>query len=613
MKDFKDDVSKLPEEPGIYLMKDKDDKLIYVGKAKSLKNRVRSYFQSTQNMQAKVSAMVEHIDHFDYIVVKNEVEALVLESNFIKEHAPHYNILLRDDKQYPYIKVTDEKYPRILKVRRVENDGGKYFGPYPNAFAVNDVIELLQKTFSIRNCNLNLDNGPILNRPCIYYFIGRCPGPCRGFGNEKEYSENVSKAIDFLNGKNKEILNDLHEKMMESSKKLEFEDAIKYRTYIDSVNYLSNSQKITRNDGKNIDFIASASNDSRSAIDIFFMRDGKILDEDYFILENEFKDSSEEIMGQFLKQYYTNREYVPKEIYLDIIPNDLDAINKYLEEKIDSRVYIKVPLRGEKKAQIDMVKKNARESLEVYERKLNKRERNKNIGLKELEKTLSLENLSRIEAYDISNIFGTDNVGSMVVFEDGRKASKEYRKFKIKSVEGADDYKSHREMLERRFNRYIQYSQEKKTDSGFGRKPDLIIMDGGKGQTNVCLDVVREFGLDVEVIGLVKNDKHQTRGIIYNDLEIPLKVNTPLYRFLYQIQEEMHRFALNYHKTLRKKSLMKSELDDIPGIGEKRKKNLLKNFKSVSKIREASIEEIAQVEGISESLAESIKEYLKKR
>ena len=614
MKDFREELSKLPEEPGIYLMKDKDDNIIYVGKAINLRNRVRSYFQSKNNLQAKVKAMVDHVDHFDYVVVKNEIEALVMESNFIKEHDPHYNILLRDDKQYPFIKVTNEKYPRILKVRRIEDDGGKYFGPYPNSNRASQVIELLRQKFLIRNCNLNLDNGPVLKRPCIYYSIGRCDGPCAGLGDYEKYMEGVKSAIDFLEGKTDELLDMLRKDMKEASLNLDFENAAKYRDYIEAVNYLNESQKITRSDDSDIDFIASRRNEVRSAIEIFYMRDGKILDQDYFIIDNEYNEPEDEVMAQFLKQYYVGRDYVPREIYLDVIPNDLHAINSFLEEKKGKRVYIKVPYRGEKRSQIELVKRNAREMLDKHERKVERKERKKNLGLKELEEVLNLEDLYRIEAYDISNIFGDSNVGSMIVFENGIKANKEYRKFKIKTISHSDDYGSHREMLERRFNRYVKEKEAGKNKTGFGRKPDLIMMDGGKGQVNVCLEVLKEFGLndEIEVIGLVKDDKHTTRGIIYNNKEIPLKVNSPLYRFLYKIQEEMHRFALNYHKTLRKREMRHSILDDIPNIGEKRKRNLLRKFKSVNKIRNASIEELVEVEGISETIANNIKEFFER-
>lgn len=611
IKDIKSELKKMPTDPGVYLMKDHEDNLIYVGKAKNLRNRVRSYFQNEASLSPKVYAMVQHIDHFDYMLVENEVEALVLESNFIKEHRPHYNILLRDDKQYPYIKITNEKFPQILKVRKVSKDKANYYGPFPNAFAVNDIIDLLRSIYKIRSCNLDIESGKRLKRPCMYYYIGKCPAPCRDLADEGIYMTNIGKVKSFLQGNHKDLVDKLTDAMKTYAEDLDFEQAATYRDYLASVEYISEKQKITNVNSLDIDFIASARNETTIAIQIFFMRNGKFVDQQYFIIDSRYKEDDGEVMSSFLKQFYLDQTYVPKEIYVDKLPDD-KSIEDFLSGKNKSRVNIKTPKIGEKKKQLDMVKNNAFEMLKKHERYMNRREKSKNLGLEELKKLLKMEEIKRIEAYDISNIYGAQNVGSMVVFEDGIKASKEYRKFKIKTVEGPDDYSSQREMLTRRFNRYVEFSREKKIESGFGKKPDLIIMDGGKGQVNICQEVIREFEIDIKVIGLVKDEKHRTRAIISEGEEIPLSVNSSIYRFLYRIQEEVHRFAINYHKNVRKREMLKSELDEIPGVGEKRKESLLKKFKSVSKIKSLSEEELCECEGISPKVAKNIVDHFER-
>lgn len=610
MKDFKYELSRLPDAPGVYLMKDKDDNIIYVGKAKNLKNRVRSYFQSDSNKSMKVIKMVEKIESFEYIIVDTEVEALVLESNFIKEHRPHYNILLRDDKQYPYIMITQEKFPRIVKVRQVKNDGNIYFGPYPNAFAVNDIIDLLQTIFKIRTCNLNFDKGARLKRPCLNYYIGKCDAPCVGKADEEAYMDNIQSVIDFLKGKEDKLNNYLKGKMLEYSKNLLFEKAAEYRDYLSSIQALMEKQKVTNVNGENIDVVAMYKKGSFVCMQIYFMRDGKVVDRKHFIMDDTWDDLEMEIISSFMKQFYLNTSFIPKEILVDKIPDEKEIIEEILQYKMKRKVHIHQPQRGEKYQLLQMASENARKMLDEFLRKREERERKKNLGLKNLEKTLGIYQINRIEAYDISNTSGVNSVGSMVVYEDGRKAKKEYRKFKIKTVEGPDDYASMREVLTRRLKR-AQTAESR--DSGFGHVPDLIIMDGGIGHVHLAETLIEDFGFDIQVIGLAKDDKHSTRAIVIKDMEIELDKNTAVYRFLYDIQEEVHRFALDYHNRLRSSSITTSELSNIEGLGKKRIENLYKHFKSFKSIKEASIDELAECKGISRNVAQNIHDYFRRK
>ncbi len=604
MNDLRYDLSRLPDLPGVYLMKDKDDNIIYVGKAKNLKKRVRSYFNGEKNKSMKVLKMVEKIDHFEYIIVENEVEALVLESNFIKEHRPHYNILLRDDKQYPYIMLTNEAFPRIEKVRQVKNDKNEYFGPYPNAYAVNDVIRLLQNTFKLRVDKIE-QNYNSIKRPSLKQFLYKYNDPNHDYKDQKQYMKNVDKVREFLKGNVKEFIKELEEKMLSYSKNLEFERAKEYRDHIINIESLMERQKVTSVSAQNMDIVSLSRARNYVTIQVFFMRNGKIVDREHFIIENEFDNNDAEILSSFMKQFYFDMTYIPKEIILLELPEDYEVIEEVLTKKRGSKVNLRVPMRGEKVSYLDMATKNAKKMMLEYLKKMDNREKNKNLGLKRLEEFLGIFPIDRIEAYDISNISGVDSVGSMVVYQEGKKSKKDYRKFKIKTVEGPDDYGSMREVLTRRLKRLISDD----TNIGFSKKPDLIIMDGGKGQVNVALQVIKEFNQNIEVIGLVKNDKHKTRAIIYENREIPIENDTAIYRFLYGIQEEVHRFAINYFNTVHKKKMFESELKNIQGLGQKRILSLLKKFGSISNIKNATKEDLIEVENINENVANNIIKY----
>ncbi|MFL8951136.1 excinuclease ABC subunit UvrC [Helcococcus kunzii] len=605
MKDLKYELSRLPDLPGVYLMKDENDEIIYVGKAKNLKNRVRSYFNSDSGKSMKVIKMVEKIDHFEYIIVENEVEALVLESNFIKEHRPHYNILLRDDKQYPYIMLTNEDFPRIEKVRQVKNDGNEYFGPYPNAYAVNDVIRLLQNTFRLR-LNKGIQSYNSRKRPPLKDFLYKYNDPTHDYNDRERYLENVEKVRSFLRGNTKELTDKLESKMLEYSKNLEFERASEYRDHINSINQLMERQKVTTVGLDNRDIVSMVKARNYVTIQVFFMRNGKIIDREHFIIKNEFNDSDADILSSFMKQFYIDMTYIPREILIVENPAEQEIIEKILSEKKGKKVSIKVPKRGEKVGYIEMATKNAQKMMYEYLKKIDDRERNKNLGLKKLEDLLDIHPLDRIEIYDISNISGVDSVGSMVVYEQGRKAKKDYRKFKIKTVEGPDDYASMREVLTRRFTRLMDAEN---SNNSFSKRPDLVIMDGGKGQVNAAISVLNSFNLKIPVIGLVKDDKHKTRGIILDNNELNIDKDSAIYRFLYDMQEEVHRFAINYHNTVRKKKLFESELKKIDGLGEKRIIALLKHFGSINKIKEASKEQLKEVDLINENIADNIIKY----
>lgn len=614
MKDFTQELKELPKEPGVYLMFDANQDIIYVGKAVSLANRVRSYFQKNKSGKSpKVLAMVEQVDYFEYIVVENEVEALILESNFIKEHAPKYNILLRDDKQYPYVHIPKESFPRLLKVRKVSDDGGRYFGPYPNAYAVNDTIALLQRIFCIRNCNLDFDKGARRDRPCLNYYIDQCKAPCMGWADEKEYMANIEKVVAFLNGKDRSLQDFLKAEMEKAAEELNFERAAKFRDEWLNLEALQEKQKVTLISGRDSDIIAMARGSNSITLQVFFMRSGKIVDREHFTIRDSYQEPLGEVLSSFLKQFYVDRKFIPPEILLETRPTDEEAITAFLTQRRGMKVTLHVPKRGEKSRILDRVRSNAEEQLLRQEKREEKKERNKDRGIKALQEVLGISSIKRIEAYDVSNIAGVSNVGSMVVYEGEKKVPKEYRKFRIQTVEGPDEYASQREMLSRRFDRGICAQAEGATQTGFGALPDLILMDGGKGQVNVCLEVLRERNLSIPVCGLVKDDRHRTKALIYENCEIPLEVRTPLYRFLYALQEEVHRFAINYHRKVREKAMVKSELDDIPGIGMKRKRALLKEFGSVEKIKEADVEALVEVTGMNRRAAQSVWEYFRSK
>lgn len=606
---IKDKLQSLPDLPGIYIMKNAQDEIIYVGKAINLKNRVRQYFDNNKNKGRKVLAMVSHIENFEYIIVENEVEALVLESNLIKKNRPRYNIVLRDDKQYPYIKISREKFPRIKKVRNVAKDKAYYYGPYPDAYAVNDAIELFHSLYPIRTCNLNFDKGQRLDRPCLNYYIKRCNAPCIDNENEKLYMKNIGKVKDFLENKSDEIPNRVLEIMNEASKNLDFEKAAKYRDFYRALSVIMAKQKVTNTKAEDYDIIAMSKGISFVCMQVFLMRDGKLVDRQHFIMKDIYREDKADIMSTFLKQYYLDIMYIPKEILLQVEPFDYHAINEFINQKKEGKVKISIPKLGRKKELVDMAYKNANEMIIKYEDRIDRRERKKNAGLKGLQKLLNISNLSRIECFDISNTSGVMSVGSMVVFEDGKPNPKEYRKFRINTVEGPDDYASHREVLTRRLKRADTDKGKMKT--GFVNLPNLILMDGGKGQVSVAKEVVAKSGHLIEVAGLVKDDKHTTRAIIYDNEEIPIKKSDPVYKFIYQIQEEAHRFAINYHRKLMEKSMKKSELDNIKGVGEKTKKNLYQHFKTITNMKKASVEELMEVPLIGRKQALEIYKYFR--
>lgn len=610
MFDIIEELKKIPDNPGVYLMKNQFGEIIYVGKAKNLKRRVRQYFQS-RNHSPKIEAMISNIVEFEYIIVDNEAEALILEANYIKKYRPKYNTLLRDDKQYPYIKLTaHEKYPRIFKVREVKKDGAKYYGPYVSANAVNEIIEIIGSLYKLRKCSHKLDGTKKLSRPCLNYHIGRCTAPCMGNVDSSVYKEETNKAINFLQGREEDLVKDLQEKMLEASKNLDFETAAKFRDQIKALEMIAEKQKIVSpNTTIDQDVIGSAIGVDEACIQIFFIRNGKIVGREHYLLSNTDNESREEIISSFISQFYTGTVYIPKEIYIETDIEDMELYEKFLSEKRGNKVSLKVPVKGEKSMLIKMIKKNALEILEKGSQRIKKNMDESMEALEGLKEILNLNELpKRIEAYDISNISGVDSVGSMVVFENGLPSKSNYRRFKIKTVQGPNDYKSMEEVLERRINRGLSDSEDMK---GFNKMPDLILIDGGKGQTNIVENLLRNYGLNIPVSGMIKDDSHTTRGLIYQDKEIVMKKTDKVYRLIYRIQEEAHRFAIDYHRNLRDKTLFKSELDNIDNIGEKRKVNLLKTFGSVEKIKSLSVEELKSAPGMNVLSAESVYNYFK--
>lgn len=610
-KELKEKLKELPDTPGVYIMRDIDDEIIYVGKAISLKKRVRQYFDNNKNKGAKVLAMVSHIDHFEYIIVENEVEALVLESNLIKKNRPKYNIVLRDDKQYPYIKITSEKFPRIQKVRQILDDGAWYFGPYPDAYAVNDSIDLFHIYYPFRTCNLDFSKGQKLKRPCLNFFIKKCNGPCIDKEDQKVYDLAILDVKEFLENKSNKIPDWISLKMNEESHKLNFEMAAIYRDYYKALQTIAQRQKVTDSTKEDMDIIAMSKGSSLIIMQVFFMRDGKIVDREHFVIKNDYRESDNEIFSSFLKQFYLDIIYVPKEILIESEPDDLETINEFLNQKKASKVYIHKPKLGKKKDLINMAFTNANDMRIKYEKRLERKDRKKNASVNYLKEMLGLKEINRIEAYDISNTSGVLSVGSMVVFEDGFPAKKEYRKFKIKTVEGANDYESLKEVISRRFDQGFKQRDNSNTTTGFGKFPDLILMDGGKGQVNAAEEILNKLNLDIAVAGLVKDDFHKVRGIIYKDIEIPINPRHPLYKLIYEIDEEAHRFAINYHRKLMSNTMKTSQLDQIKGVGEKTRINLYQHFKSIENIKKASVEELMEVPLVGKKQALEIYKYFK--
>ncbi|MEG2985580.1 MAG: excinuclease ABC subunit UvrC [Peptostreptococcaceae bacterium] len=602
MFDIQEQLKKLPAEPGVYLMKDENDKVIYVGKAISLKNRVRQYFQSSKNHTSKVKSMVKNIYKFEYIITDSELEALILECSLIKQYRPKYNVLLRDDKTYPYIKVTvNEEYPRILKVRQVIKDKAKYFGPYTNITAVNDTLEIIRNTYPIRTCNIDIEKAIKNNmRPCLNKHIKKCVGPCTGDVSKEDYNKMIEEIILFLSGKEEKLVELLKEKMNDCAMQFNFEEAAIYRDKIRSLEEMIQKQKIDSGTSDlNQDIIAMARAHDEACVQVFFIRNGKIVGREHYILEGVMDSDRESILSSFVKQFYMAQDYIPKEILIEDEVEDSFILQEWLSEKKGQKVLIKVPQKGEKKNLVEMVRKNAIEYLEKFSN-MNKLKYQKSIGaLEELKNLIKLDKLpKRIESFDISNIQGVDSIGSMVVFTDGKKDKKEYRRYKIKTVIGPNDYDSMAEIVERRLK--------------YGDFPDLILLDGGKGQVSSVKKVLNKYNVNIPLWGMYKDDKHRTKGLISQEKEIELDKTSNLYRFVASIQEEVHNYAISYHRSLRNKSLTKSILDDIQGIGEKRKKALLSHFKNVEEIKVATFEELVEVEGMNKASAENVYNFFKR-
>ena len=616
MFDFEYHLKNLPDKPGVYLMKNSLGEVIYVGKAKILKNRVKSYFQNSKNHSEKVRVMVKNIAEFEYIVTDSEMEALILECNLIKKYSPKYNILLKDDKFYPFIKITTkDDFPRVFVTRNFAKDGSKYFGPYTNGAAVYETINLIYKIFPLRTCKLAIKENGDTVRPCLNYHIKKCFGPCGGHIGKEEYGKMIKDIIDILSGKETYVTKMLKTEMENAAENLEFEKAASLRDKILAIEAIVEKQKIFKTMEGDEDFINIDQDKKDSCIQVFFSRDGKVIGREHFIFENTANESIAEILEEFIASFYGGTAKVPKTIYVPEI-NEVELMEEYLTIKRGSKVWIKVPQKGQKKDMLEMVKNNARITLEKFKDKYLKDKEMNRISLQELQDLLELDEWpARIEAYDISNIQGVDSVGTMVVFEEGRAKNSDYRRFKIKTVKGANDYDSMREILTRRFNhgleevKAIQERNLKLSAGKFSNFPDLIMMDGGKGQVNIALEVLESLNINIPVCGLVKDDKHQTRGIVYNNKELIINRSSNLMQLIRRIQDEVHRFAITYHRSLRDKRTLHSILDDIPNVGEKRRRALLMKFGSVDNIKKATVEELLEVPSIDKKSAESIYIY----
>lgn len=611
---IEEELKKLPAKPGVYIMHGEEDEIIYVGKAISLKNRVRQYFQSSRNKGAKIERMVTHITRFEYIITDSELEALVLECNLIKEHRPKYNTMLKDDKSYPFIKVTvHEPYPRVLFARRMKKDKARYFGPYTSGGAVKDVIELVRKLYQVRSCNRSLPRDTGKDRPCLYYHMKQCKAPCQGYISQEEYRKNINKVIKFLNGDFQDAISELMEKMQKASEEMRYEDAMEYRDLISSIRKIGERQKITGYGQEDRDIIAVAMDDSEdlrdqdAVVQVFFIRDGRLIGRDHFYLRVAKGDTKAQVLSSFLKQFYAGTPFIPSEIMLQCEIEDADIIEEWLSGRRKQKVHIRVPKKGTKEKLVELALENARMVL-AKDRERIRREEGRTIGaVHEVEEWLGLKNVVRMEAYDISNISGFESVGSMVVYEKGRPKRSDYRKFKIKWVQGPNDYASMEEVLTRRFT----HESNGEFDS-FARLPDLILMDGGRGQVNIAMKVLNELGISIPVCGMVKDDHHRTRGLYFNNVEIPIDTSGEGFRLITRIQDEAHRFAIEYHRSLRSREQVHSILDDIPGIGDTRRKALLRKFKSVENIRDASEEELAQTESMNARSARQVYEFFHK-
>ena len=615
MFNFEEELKKLPRKPGVYIMRDDKDVILYVGKAINLHNRVRSYFRENIGRGPAIDQMVSLIARFEYIVTDSELEALVLENNLIKENSPKYNTLLKDDKTYPYIKVTvGEDYPRILFSRTMKKDKSRYFGPYTSATAVKDTIELLNKLYQLRTCNRVLPRDTGLERPCLNYHIKQCLAPCQGYVSKEEYRQQVAGALEFLNGNYSPILKDLEEKMKKAAEAMEFEDAARYRDLLSSVRQVSQKQKITEGVGEDKDILALYQDETEAVVQVFFVRDGKLIGREHYYMTHVPENNKPAILQDFVKQFYAGTPFIPRELMLQYEIEDAELIEKWLSERKGSRVYLKVPKIGSKEKLVELAAQNAKLVLSQDREKL-KREEGRTIGaVKEISDLLQLPltGTARMEAYDISNINGFENVGSMVVYEKGKPKRSDYRKFKIKSVSGPDDYACMREVLTRRFRHGMEESkelEEQEMDQEYGsftKFPDLILMDGGRGQVNIALSVLEELGIDIPVCGMVKDDNHRTRGLYYHNIELPIDTHSEGFKLITRIQDEAHRFAIEYHRSLRSKTQVKSVLDDIPGVGPARRKALMRHFKSLQEIRQATVEELMEIPEMNERTAEEI-------
>ena len=615
MFNFEEELKKLPRKPGVYIMRDDKDVILYVGKAINLHNRVRSYFRENIGRGPAIDQMVSLIARFEYIVTDSELEALVLENNLIKENSPKYNTLLKDDKTYPYIKVTvGEDYPRILFSRTMKKDKSRYFGPYTSAAAVKDTIELLNKLYQLRTCNRVLPRDIGIERPCLNYHIKQCLAPCQGYVSKEEYRQQVAGALEFLNGNYSPILKDLEEKMKKAAEAMEFEDAARYRDLLSSVRQVSQKQKITEGVGEDKDILALYQDETEAVVQVFFVRDGRLIGREHYYMTHVPENNKPAILQDFVKQFYAGTPFIPRELMLQYEIEDAELIEKWLSERKGSRVYLKVPKIGSKEKLVELAAQNAKLVLSQDREKL-KREEGRTIGaVKEISDLLQLPltGTARMEAYDISNINGFENVGSMVVYEKGKPKRSDYRKFKIKSVSGPDDYACMREVLTRRFRHGMEESkelEEQEMDQEYGsftKFPDLILMDGGRGQVNIALSVLEELGINIPVCGMVKDDNHRTRGLYYHNIELPIDTHSEGFKLITRIQDEAHRFAIEYHRSLRSKTQVKSVLDDIPGVGPARRKALMRHFKSLEEIRQASVEELMEIPEMNERTAEEI-------
>lgn len=618
---IEEELKKLPKKPGVYLMHDELDNVIYVGKAINLRNRVKQYFQSSKNHSIKIKHLLKNINYFEYIVTDSELEALILEDNLIKEHRPKYNTMLKDDKSYPFIKVTvNEEYPRVLFARKQGRDKGKakYFGPYTSSKAIKDIIDLIRKIYFIRTCNRNLPRDIGKDRPCLYYDIKQCKAPCQAYISKEDYRKSIDDAIEFLSGNYETITRQLKEKMTDASNKLEFEKAAEYRDLLESVMSISQSQKISKTDAEDRDIIALANTENKGVVQVFFIRSGKLIGRDHFFLTGVEGESKSNIMTSFIKQFYSGTPYIPKELSIEYPIEDKEVVEDWLSTKRGQRVYIKVPLKGEKIRLVELARKNASLILQQDEQKI-KRQEARTIGaMEKLGEILNIPGLNRIESYDISNISGYSSVGSMVVYERGKPKRNDYRKFRIKSIKGPDDYASLEEVLTRRFVHAKNEEKELREKNisneygSFSRYPDLILMDGGKGQVNVALRVLNNLQIFIPVCGMVKDDKHRTRGLYYDNKEIIIDRRSETFKLITRIQDETHRFAIDYHRQLRGKTQVHSILDDIPSIGEKRRKELMRHFESLEDIKLASLEELSKVPSMNKLSAQSVYDFFHK-